>query len=185
MSSTRCCNPRPRTRTRTGGSASPKPTTPEEEGLTCTRSTRPRERVAVPRVRPPRDPAAVLRGPPGCRPRHGGAGHPDRRAVPNAPQCPSPARGTKTGIGAALAADALPGQVQERHLPAHGRRPVADGPVRLQAEDAGVLRQGPARVRNPHGPAAHHHDQRPGAVPDRAVEVQVRAVRPGQEWHHG
>ena len=42
--------------------------------------------------------------------------------------------------------DALPGQVQEHHLPAHGRRPGPDGPLRLQAEDGRVLRQGPARL---------------------------------------
>ena len=30
---------------------------------------------------------------------------------------------------------------------------------------------------DPQGPAAHHHDQRPGALPRRAVDVQVRAAR--------
>ena len=39
-----------------------------------------------------------------------------------------------------------------------------------------VVRQGPARL-DPQGPAADHHDQRPGPVPDRAVEVQVRPAR--------
>ena len=67
-------------------------------------------------------------------------------------------------------------QGQARHLPAHGRRSVADGPVRLQAGDEGVVRQGPARI-DPHGPAADDDDLRPGALPDRAVEVQVRPAR--------
>ena len=35
-------------------------------------------------------------------------------------------------------------QSQTRHLPAHGGRAVPDGPLRLQAEDEGVLRQGPS-----------------------------------------
>ena len=39
-----------------------------------------------------------------------------------------------------------------------------------------MVRQGPARL-DPHGPAAHDHDQRPGALPHRAVEVQVRPAR--------
>ena len=39
-----------------------------------------------------------------------------------------------------------------------------------------VVRQGPARL-DPHGPAADDDDQRPGALPDRAVEVQVRPAR--------
>ena len=47
---------------------------------------------------------------------------------------------------------------------------------RLQAGDGGVVRQGPARL-GPHGPAAHDDDLRPGAVSDRAVEVQVRPAR--------
>ncbi len=55
-------------------------------------------------------------------------------------------------------------QGQARHLPAHGRRPVADGPVRLQAGDERLVRQGPARL-DPHGPAADHHDLGPEAVP--------------------
>ena len=49
-------------------------------------------------------------------------------------------------------------------LPVHERRPVADGPVRLQAQDGRHVRQGPARL-DPHGPAADHDDQRPGPVP--------------------
>ena len=48
------------------------------------------------------------------------------------------------------------------HLPAHGRRAAADGPVRLQAEDEGLVRQGSAGV-DPQGPAADHHDLRPDA----------------------
>ena len=45
-----------------------------------------------------------------------------------------------------------------------------------------VLRQGPARL-DPDGPAADHDDLGPEAVPDRAVEVQVRPAR--QERHVG
>ncbi len=71
---------------------------------------------------------------------------------------------------------ALRPEGQAGHLPAHERRPVADGPVRLQAQDGRAVRQGPARL-DPQGPAADHDDQRPGAVPDRAVEVQVRPAR--------
>ena len=85
-------------------------------------------------------------------------------------------RAATAGASAGRRAAALSAQGQARHLPAHGRRAVADGPVRLQAGDGGVVRQGPARLR-PHGPAAHHDDLRPEAVPDRAVEVQVRAAR--------
>ena len=58
---------------------------------------------------------------------------------------------------------ALRAQGQARHLPAHGRRPAADGPVRLQADDGRVVRQGPARL-GPHGPAADDHDLGPEAV---------------------
>ena len=72
--------------------------------------------------------------------------------------------------------DPLPAQGQARHLPAHGRRPAADGSVRLQAADGRVVRQGPARL-GPDGPAADDHDLGPEAVPDRPVEVQVRPAR--------
>ncbi len=47
---------------------------------------------------------------------------------------------------------------------------------RLQAGDEGLVRQGLARE-HPRGPAADDDDQRPDAVPDRAVEVQVRTAR--------
>ncbi len=73
----------------------------------------------------------------------------------------------------------FPAQGQAGHLPVHERRPVADGPVRLQAEDGRDVRQGPARV-DPQGPAADHHDQRPVPVPGRPVQVQVRPARPGR-----
>ena len=59
--------------------------------------------------------------------------------------------------GRAAGLTALRPQGEAGHLPAHGRRPVADGPVRLQAEDGRVVRQGPARL-GPHGPAAHDDD---------------------------
>ena len=71
----------------------------------------------------------------------------------------------------------FPAEGQAGDLPVHERRPVADGPVRLQAQDGRPVRQGPARL-DPQGPAADHHDQRPGPVPDRAFEVQVRPARP-------
>ena len=48
--------------------------------------------------------------------------------------------------------------------------------VRLQAADEPVVRQGPARL-GADGPAAHHHDLGPEAVPDRPFEVQVRPAR--------
>ena len=87
--------------------------------------------------------------------RRAGAGHGRRRAARSA---------------------ALRAEGEAGHLPVHERRPVADGPVRLQAEDGRAVRQGPARV-DPQGPAAHDHDQRPDALPHRAVEVQVRPAR--------
>ena len=65
---------------------------------------------------------------------------------------------------------------QARHLPAHGRRSLANGHVRLQARDERLVRQGPPRQRPP-GPAPHHHDQRPGPLPHRPVEIQVRPAR--------
>ena len=105
----------------------------------------------LPRIRPQRDPPPVLRPraptPSAGRrwPRCSGA-RPLRRAA----EAAEPATGRSPG-------DPLPAQGQARHLPAHGRRPAADGPVRLQAEDERVVRQGPARL-GPHGPAAHHHD---------------------------
>ena len=57
----------------------------------------------------------------------------------------------------------LRAQGQAGHLSAHGRRPAADGPLRLQAGDERVVRQGPARL-GPHGPAADHDDLGPEAV---------------------
>ena len=74
-------------------------------------------------------------------------------------------------------AASFPAQGQAGHLSAHERRPVADGSVRLQAQDGRHVRQGPSRL-DPQGPATDHDDQRPGPVPDRALEVQVRAARP-------
>ncbi len=71
----------------------------------------------------------------------------------------------------------LSGQGQAGDLPAHGRRALADRPVRLQAANEGMVRQGPARL-DPHGPAADDDDLGPEAVSRRAVEVQVRPARP-------
>ena len=95
---------------------------------------------------------------------------------------PAAARRPRPARRSARARPALPRQGQARHLPAHGRRPVADRPLRLQAEDERLVRQGPARL-DPPGPAADDHDQRPDAVPHRAVEIQVRPARP--ERHVG
>ena len=94
------------------------------------------------------------------------AGRPWRRCWAARPARP-PRRRPRAGVGACRGLTALRRQGQARHLPAHGRRAVADGPVRLQAEDGRVVRQGPARL-GPHGPAADDDDLRPGAVPDRA-----------------
>ena len=58
---------------------------------------------------------------------------------------------------------ALRAEGQAGHLPVHVRRPVADRPVRLQAEDGRAVRQGPARL-DPHGAAADDDDLRPEAV---------------------
>ena len=63
----------------------------------------------------------------------------------------------RSAAGGAARADPLRPQGEAGDLPAHGRRAVADGPLRLQAEDGRVLRQGPARL-GPDGPAAHDHD---------------------------
>ena len=65
--------------------------------------------------------------------------------------------------GSAGRAAALRPQGQARDLSAHGRRPAADGSVRLQAEDERLVRQGSARI-DPQGPAADDHDLRPGPV---------------------
>ena len=87
------------------------------------------------------------------------------------------ARNTFAAAGAAAAArSAFSRQGQARHLPAHGRRPVADGPLRLQAEDGRHVRQGPAGL-HPQRPAADGNDQRSGAISHRPVQVQVQAVR--------
>ena len=122
------------------------------------------------RIRPLRDPPPVL---PSGRQRRG-LGGPGVAAGPRGARAGGarPASSTATLTGQA----ALRPQGEARHLSAHGRRAVADGPVRLQAGDERVVRQGPARL-DPHGPAAHHDDQRPEAVPDRPVEVQVRPAR--------
>ena len=69
-------------------------------------------------------------------------------------------------------------QGQARHLPAHGRRAAADGPVRLQAGDAasGTTRTCPTSVRM--GQRLTTMTTGQARFPDRAVEVQVRAARP-------
>ena len=96
------------------------------------------------------------------------------RTSPTRPTGPPGAHGDRRPARPA----AFPAQGQAGDLPVHERRPVADGPVRLQAQDGRHVRQGPARL-DPQGPAADHDDQRPVPVPGRAVEVQVRPARPG------
>ena len=76
---------------------------------------------------------------------------------------------------------ARPASPLEPHFPPQAKHviylhmvggPLADGPVRLQARrwTSGTTRTCPSRSA---GPAADHHDLRPGRFPDRAVEVQV------------
>ena len=68
---------------------------------------------------------------------------------------------------------------EERHLSAHGRRPFADGPLRLQAGDG---EDGTTRIcRTASARASGSPTMTSGQArfPDRAVEVQVRA-RHGQ-----
>ena len=62
-------------------------------------------------------------------------------------------------------------QGQARHLSAHGRRAVANGPLRLQAQDERMVRQGLARF-DPSGPAIDDHDLRP----DRAFRSRPRST---------
>ena len=61
-------------------------------------------------------------------------------------------------------------QGQACDLFAHGRRARANGLVRLQADHAGMVRQGLARD-DPQRPASDDDDVGPGPVSDRAVEV--------------
>ena len=114
----------------------------------------------------------------GPRPGHRRAGDAAGGERPGRGRADRQARRGQRGRRPARPAPLRP-QGQAGHLPVHERRPVADGPVGLQAEDGRAVRQGPARL-DPQGPAADHHDQRPDAVPDRAVEVQVRPARPGR-----
>ena len=58
-------------------------------------------------------------------------------------------------------------QGQAGDLPAHGRRALAGRPLRLQAQDGRVVRQGSARL-DPDGPAADDDDLGPEAVPGRS-----------------
>src|SRR5215472_7173856 len=74
--------------------------------------------------------------------------------------------GSEANGGGDAGPDALPSEGQAGDLPAHGRRPAADGPVRLQAQDERLVRQGTPRL-GPQRPAPHHDDLRPGALPDR------------------
>ena len=87
-----------------------------------------------------------------------------------------PPRLPESAIGGLPGSAAFRAQGQALHLSPPGRRAAADGDLRLQAENAGHVRQGPARV-DPQRPAAHHHDQRPDAFSHRALRFQVRAVR--------
>ena len=70
-----------------------------------------------------------------------------------------------------LAALRAQGQAGDLSLPVG--RPVADGPVRLQAASGrhGAAIELPDSVR--HGPAAHRHDRGPEELPGRAVDLQV------------
>ncbi len=86
----------------------------------------------------------------------------------------------RTGCAAIAHRTAFRAEGQTSHLSAHGRWSFADGPVRLQAGDAGVVRQGAARI-DPHGPASDHDDQRSGTFSGRAVEVQIQ---PGGRVRH-
>ena len=90
---------------------------------------------------------------------------------------PATARGRRRSARPA----AFRAESEARHLSAHGRRPVADGPLRLQAGDEGLVRQGPAGF-DPPGPAPHHHDQRAEPLSDRALDLQVRAARQSGAW---
>ncbi len=87
-------------------------------------------------------------------------------------------RSDSIGLGRTPWPASFRAQGQAGNLPVHERRPVADGPVRLQAGDGPDVRQGPARL-DPDGSAADHHDQRPVPVPDRAFEIQIRPAWPG------
>src|SRR5262249_7131458 len=80
------------------------------------------------------------------------------------------------GVAALRPRTALPAQGEARDLPPHGGRAEPARPVRLQARPAPALRRGPARL-DPAGAAPHGHDERPGALPGRAVDLQVHALR--------
>ena len=81
------------------------------------------------------------------------------------------------GRGRADEPHALRPQGQARHLSAHGRRPVADGPLRLQAEDeaSGTTRTCPTRSAWASGSPTMTSGQ--ARFPDRPVEIQVRPAR--------
>ena len=86
-------------------------------------------------------------------------------------------RATRSTGGAAGAA-ALRAEGEARHLPAPVRRAVAARPVRLQAAAGEAARTQTARL-GAHGAAPHRHDQRADDAAGRAVDVRVRAARPG------
>ena len=71
---------------------------------------------------------------------------------------------------------ALRAEGEALHLPAHDGRAAADGPARLQAEDEGVLRPGPARL-DPAGATPDDDDLRAVALPDRSIGLRVLAAR--------
>ena len=89
---------------------------------------------------------------------------------------PHPGANTDTGIGAAL---------PKTHFPTKCKNVIylhmVGGPAQMDLYDYKPKMQEyfdkdlPESVRD--GPAAHHHDQRPGAVPDRAEQVQVQPHR--------
>src|SRR5205814_8978648 len=67
-------------------------------------------------------------------------------------------------------ASALSAEGEEHHISAHGRRSLANGPLRLQAGDEGGVRQGPSRIHS-QWPAAYHHDLGAEALSDCALEL--------------
>ena len=107
----------------------------------------------------------------------------------DADSTPAFLRPRRTGVGIAALASLLRGtrrtaaglphfraEGQARHLPVPVRRAVADGSVRLQAGAGEAARHGTAGF-DPQGPAADRHDGDQTSVPDRAVDLQVRAAR--------
>src|SRR5207244_580334 len=85
------------------------------------------------------------------------------------------------GAGAGAGRPALRAESQARDLPAHGRRTEPDRLVGLQARAAAALRPGLARF-DPTGPALDDDVERAGALPGRALDLQVQPVREQPGW---